>query len=105
MELLKAQITKGASFITDWTRPSPSHREDRIDDGPFGRELQLEPVFSNPFGPRLKQNTPILVGQRLAFSNLLIRRQNVPSMKKAQGRQKEGQLSPMEKQSVGEVRP
>ncbi|KAL6286553.1 hypothetical protein ACE6H2_010943 [Prunus campanulata] len=63
MELLKAQITKGASFITDWTRPGPSHREDRIDDGPFGRELQLEPVFPNPFGPQLKQNTPILVGQ------------------------------------------
>ncbi|PQP94176.1 hypothetical protein Pyn_34749 [Prunus yedoensis var. nudiflora] len=63
MKLLKAQITKGGCFITDWTRPSPSHRKDRFDDGPFGRELQLELVFTNPFGPLLKQNSPILVGQ------------------------------------------
>ncbi|CAB4273848.1 unnamed protein product [Prunus armeniaca] len=63
MELLKAQITKGAFFITDWTRPGPSHREDSFDDGRFGSDLQLEPVLSNPFGPQLKQNSPILVGQ------------------------------------------
>ncbi|KAI5334289.1 hypothetical protein L3X38_024422 [Prunus dulcis] len=63
MELLKAQNTKAASFITDWTRPGPSHREDRFDDGPLGSDLQLEPVLSNPFGPQLKQNSPMLVGQ------------------------------------------
>lgn len=39
MELLKAQITKGAYFITDWTRLGPRHKEDIIDDGSIGRDL------------------------------------------------------------------
>lgn len=60
-ELLKAQISQGASCGTKWTRPGPNTRREGVYLGPYGQPTQLEPTFANPFGyvPRLPPTTDV----------------------------------------------
>lgn len=75
-KLLKAQISNGASFVTEWTRPGPNTRREVVYLEPYGHPAQLEPTFANPFGyiPRPPSTTDVSQVQDLVNRTGLKRR-------------------------------
>lgn len=52
---------RGNTFITNWSKPDPTMRPNRMGLGPCGNPMHVEPFFSNPFGPKInKASTQII---------------------------------------------
>ncbi|CAB4308242.1 unnamed protein product [Prunus armeniaca] len=53
LEWDEGHMTRGNTLITNWTRASPKERSSRLDLGPIGYHVQVEPYIPNPFGPKI----------------------------------------------------
>lgn len=71
----EGHVTRGNTLITNWTRASPKERSSRLDLGPIGYPVQVEPYIPNPFGLKINlASTRIISHVDTTFHSLGLKR-------------------------------
>ncbi|CAL9017632.1 unnamed protein product, partial [Prunus brigantina] len=71
----EGHVTRGNILITNWTRASPKERSSRLDLGPIGYPVQVEPYIPNTFGPKINlASTRIISHVDTSFHSLGLKR-------------------------------